>query len=485
MDRSERGFSPSLIALLPALVALGIYLATMAPSLTLAHGGSDGPELAVAVETLGIPHPTGYPTYVLLAQAFRALPGGTLAGRLNLLSALAGALTVGLTALIATELFEERHRPPALIAGLTAGLSLAGAGLFWSQALITEVYTLHCLFLALAGWLLLRWRRAGGAYLALAGLSLGLGLGNHTSLVFLLPGAVLFLILTRHRRPRWWELLLSGGLLLLGLGIYLYLPLRAAADPWLNWGDPDNWGRLRAHASAQDYRPYLFQVPWPQVVDNLSTTARWLLRDLGYWGIPLAIAGLLLLGREDRPALALTATPPLLGLLLAVTYGGDHSWAHLLPLYVAGALWAGVAGGVLAHSLQRWRPRITWVALLLPMLSVILIVGGWSRWTLRREPGPLPALKERLATLPADAVLLSDRDEATFPIWYAQVVQGIRPDLVPVDTRLLEQAWYRQQLPARYPELVVPAEPSAGNWSRALQEANPGRPVLAVGSDFP
>ncbi|MGC9023387.1 MAG: glycosyltransferase family 117 protein, partial [Chloroflexia bacterium] len=133
------------VALLAALAAGALYAAGAAPGLTLRYGGSDGGELAVAVYTLGIPHPTGYPTYVLLAQAVRLFPWGTFAGRLNLFSALAGALTVGLVALVAGELFPEETFS-ALVAALTAGLSLAVSGLFWSQALIAEVYALHTFF---------------------------------------------------------------------------------------------------------------------------------------------------------------------------------------------------------------------------------------------------------------------------------------------------------------------------------------------------
>ena len=52
------------------IIALGLYLLTIAPDLTWANASLDGVELVTASATLGIPHPPGYPTYVILGKAF-------------------------------------------------------------------------------------------------------------------------------------------------------------------------------------------------------------------------------------------------------------------------------------------------------------------------------------------------------------------------------------------------------------------------------
>ncbi len=472
MDRS----APTVIlaVLAPVLLALLLYGGTLAPTLTLAHGGSDGAELAIAVERLGVPHPTGYPTYILLAQPLRLLPWRDLAGRLNLFSALAAALAVGCIALAAGERFRGL---PAAIAALTAGVTLAVAGLFWSQAVIAEVYTLHCALLALLFWLLLRHRRtARPALLPLAGLFLGLGLGNHLSLLFFLPGAALFFF---DRRPRRSEVLWAALLFLAGLGVYLYLPLRAAADPWLNWGRPADWPAFWAHVGGQAYRGYLFRVPWPQVAARLSATAGLLWHDMAPWGVLAGLAGLLFLARRDRPALALTAAPAGLGLFLALTYGGAESQVHLLPLYLAWALWAGLTAGRLTQMLQgRWRPRAALLLLLPPLLGGILAWRQWPAQDLHSDPGPLPTLTQTLEALPPSALLLTTSDETTFPAWYAQVVAGTRPDLAIVDVRLLQWPWYRQQLPRRYPDLLLPVTEEAP--LPALLRLNAARPAFAL-----
>src|SRR5438046_1698489 len=57
--------------------ALALYLPTLAPDLTWRAGGADGGDLITAAAQLGIPHPTGYPTYTLLAALFLRLPWAT------------------------------------------------------------------------------------------------------------------------------------------------------------------------------------------------------------------------------------------------------------------------------------------------------------------------------------------------------------------------------------------------------------------------
>jgi len=68
-----------------AFSLLLIYLGTIAPGLTWANNGADGGDLITAAATGGIPHPTGYPVYMLLARFFLFLPLGSLAFGKNLL----------------------------------------------------------------------------------------------------------------------------------------------------------------------------------------------------------------------------------------------------------------------------------------------------------------------------------------------------------------------------------------------------------------
>src|SRR5690606_37755221 len=146
-------------------IALGVYLLTIAPHLTWANGALDGVELVVASSTLGISHPPGYPTYIILGKLFSTIPLGAHAFRYNLFSAVSMAVAVGLTTLTIGTLY-PRVRPSAALATV---LLFAFTPLVWSQAIVTEVYALNVLMVAT---FLLAWSRSGASFRS--GLFLGL-----------------------------------------------------------------------------------------------------------------------------------------------------------------------------------------------------------------------------------------------------------------------------------------------------------------------
>ena len=86
--------APWVMGCIVTLFSFLVYLATLAPTITWRNDGMDGGDLISAAYTLGIPHPTGYPTYVLLARLFSFLPWGDVAYRVNLMSAVFASLTV-------------------------------------------------------------------------------------------------------------------------------------------------------------------------------------------------------------------------------------------------------------------------------------------------------------------------------------------------------------------------------------------------------
>src|SRR5262245_6773201 len=79
------------------LLVLGAYVYTLAPDLTLEDSG----ELAVGSYYAGVPHPPGYPVWTMYTWLFTVLlPISNIAYRVAVSSAVAGALSCGLIALM-------------------------------------------------------------------------------------------------------------------------------------------------------------------------------------------------------------------------------------------------------------------------------------------------------------------------------------------------------------------------------------------------
>jgi len=209
-----------------------LYMLTMAPTIY----NLDSAELSTAAATLGITRPTGYPLYILLGHLWSLLPVGDVGFRLNLFSVFNAALTIALTERI---LRRMKINPWAVFVAL--GM-LTCTTYFWAMALIAEVYSLQTVLMSALCLGLMRWKEDPRAWRAMVvGFLLGLGLCNHLSTLLLLPG-VLFFVLWRFRQElvpfSHWLLAASG--LLLGLCLYLYLPLRSAGQPAFNYAGSYN-----------------------------------------------------------------------------------------------------------------------------------------------------------------------------------------------------------------------------------------------------
>jgi hypothetical protein len=432
-------------------VSLSIYVATLAPGLTWAHDSGDGGELATAASSLGIPHPPGYPTYVMLAHLFTLLPTGEVAGRTNLFSAVCAA---GMAALLVWTLMQRRGNG---VAAAGAGLALAFSPLLWSQATVTEVHALNGLFAAL---LLALATREPGQHVFLrslvVGVAWGLGLGNHPTVLFCAP--LVFLSLRRLRRA-WMIGMVGVGL---GLAVYLYLPLRAATDPPLNWGDPQTLRQFWWVVSGTPYRRFVFSLPLVYLPTRLLAWMDLVTAQFTWLGLAVAVIGATTLWTENRPLLGATGTTAALCSMFALGYDTSDSYLYLLPALACAGYWLGTGADWLVAVLAARSRWMSWVAGAL--VIVLPLAAAACRFPAQDLSDDRAAYEFREAVLdraPAGAVIVSQRDRDTFTSWYFQYTTGYRSDVVVVDADLIKYDWYAASLSRR---LVVP-------WPTAVFQA--------------
>src|SRR4051812_43036105 len=83
LPRGWARYAPFAVGAVLVLRAFALYIATLAPSVM----PGDYAEFQFSAAILGVPHPTGYPLYILLGKLFTMLPVGDVAYRVNLSSA--------------------------------------------------------------------------------------------------------------------------------------------------------------------------------------------------------------------------------------------------------------------------------------------------------------------------------------------------------------------------------------------------------------
>jgi hypothetical protein len=387
---SRRGWR-TIAAWLDTITAAGIILAafllysrTLLPGL----GSRDTAEFQWVVPTLGLAHPTGYPLYTLLGWLWNQLPlGGTPAWRMNLYSAAAAALCVGVLYHVARAIGQ---RPPVAAA---AALALATSQAFWSQATIAEVYALAALIQALLLLALLRWRSgrnpdAGRGWpLWPSGLLLGLGLAHHRTIVLMLPGVVLFILLSHrssrreHGRPRMEDRpyhasttilhprssirresvvsLKAGGAtlaaMLVGCLLYLYVPLRAPA--WMR-----DWGQVWGHISGAQLTGMFFdpaRLRAEALARLLDLARRYIWPQFLAPGAALILLGVARMWRRDRALAALLSVGYLAVVGFCAAYYVADIEVFFIPAHLLAALLIGEGAMFLAAATKECKHRVT------------------------------------------------------------------------------------------------------------------------------
>lgn len=208
----------ALVAAVAGILSFAVYLWTVAPNVTLLDSG----EFIVAAQHFGVPHPTGYPLWTLLAWLFQLLPLGNAAWEINLFSAVCSALSAALMAALSRSslrwMLGDRLEG---FSGLNSLVSVSTALLFafsfsvWSQAVIAEVYGLHVLLIggylaAIYVWIR---RPESLGLLIFPFFVLALAFSNHHLSVAMAPLPFLAVLLVR--RTILWDLLAAAFLTVL------------------------------------------------------------------------------------------------------------------------------------------------------------------------------------------------------------------------------------------------------------------------------
>ena len=421
--------SPGIAAGAAALAALAVYLFTLAPTVL----ADDSGELVSAAHVLGVPHPTGYPIYMLLAKLFDLLPLSTPPVRIGLLSVMCAAGAVAAIAWSAA--FITRSAPAGVLAGLVAAFN----GPTWSQATQVEVYAVNALIIALAILVFVRWSesRSPGMVTWLALLT-GIGLAHHrTAIFFTGPLLIAAVVATR---PRFSMLLKAAGVACAPLLFYLYLPLRALARPPVMWSDLSQWDKFVRYMLGAGYRQYVFARSGMEMLQVGQEFVRAVSSELTPGGVVLAVVGVAaLLRRNLRLSVCLLVS---VGLLTAWNLGYRvEDWrVFFIPCLLAAGLWAGAGLSALARILDRASARSRrWAAAALTIVVLLFVPGSllqynWSESSHRGHWRYHDLIRAVFAQIPPNGIYVTNRDCDFFIPMYLQILEGVRPDIFVIST---------------------------------------------------
>ena len=548
---------PYLWALFVFFGTLALYVATLAPTTQF----WDTSEYIAAAKVLGIPHPPGNPLFTMLAHVWGMLPlVPGYAMRINLFAATTSAVAAACWFLVGERFLRPivPARTPRRLAALAGALVSATMFTVWNQSVVNEkVYTLSLLSIALILWFIVRWddQEPGAAHdhhLLLIMSLLALTSTNH--MMGVLAGAVPFVLLfpplLNHRAPtdegrttewmlwltycsvlallfslgmesngliyaaaavyviilavsaftgHWRFALALFGVVVVGLSVFVFLPIRAHHYPAINEGEPTNWQAFLDVLQRKQYgKPSIFSDPrypdgpgnphrspllFMQQILNYVQYFGWQFgRDLADGtrsglGVLFGFLGALGAHRhwkaDRRQAIGMITLMFTLTFLLIFYLNFKTGFSQYVgPDQVARevrerdyfficsfALW-GIWVGLGLATLMEWvsdglRDRFEdesrrW-AYAVPVLALAVIPLYTNHLTASRAHETLARdfAADLLNSVEPYGILVTAGDNDTFPLWYAQEVEGIRRDVVIINLSLANTDWYLRQMQRR------------------------------------
>ena len=459
-------------ALLVALVAFAAAWFALLPGLAFWDTG----ELQAVAPLMGTAHPTGFPTYVLLGWLASVIlqPFGEPAFRMNLFSAICVAVAAGVTVDLVRKLTGWT------VLGIAAGIALALTPVVWAIATHAEAHSLHLALLSILLWLLVTWDERvaasldadgdrghrGDRYLVAAAIVFGLAVGNHSlTLLLAIPVGLYVLAVDPGiwRRGR----LVLGCVAALALTItlvYLELPLRAGPfRAALVYGTPNTWDGFRYIVLAEQFQGSLSD-PFGNLPAKVGDLVARTVTQFGILAPLIPVAFVVTALRRPRYALLTGSAIAITCFFNASYINADIGRYYLGPVLIAWtwlAILAAVAIELLASmageeplaadgspddadaettdpAWARPGPRAAMLAVIFAIALIVpTVVAAPDRYravdSSRRHDAQI-WVDRALTNMEQDAVILSWWSYST-PLWYAQRVQGERPDITIIDDR--------------------------------------------------
>lgn len=499
----------AIIGLVVFLSVFIIYYITKPVSLSFWDCG----EYISCSSILGVPHPPGNPFYILLGKFFTLLPIGlSHAQAVSLLSIFFSGFAVLFVYLSIVKLVAiwETKQVYAYIAGVIGAFFIAFSQEFWINAIEAEVYGGLSFFIALIIWLTLIWTEKQKNFnhqniLLLIVYLFFLGFGVHQTTLQIAPAVLIIVILPflkfdknfykkfaifvviglalyyifylvgtgfghgslgkyifalfvigvliyylrDYVQPQVWFFALL--MVILGLSTHLILPIRAAADPFINEGDPSTLPRFMDYIFRKQYGPTSFFVRRAPILMQLDfhflRYFSWQFFDAGvisnflnvskqfihtifqFIVVALGLTGFYYQFKKSKRSFIYLASfffmasiAMILVMNLSSAEVRDRPY-FFITAYMLWAFWMGIGAMGIVRFLRKRSKLLAIIALcLISTLPIINMASHYHKTDRSQELLSLEYGTNFLNGLDKNAIIFTNGDNDTFPLWYSQAV---------------------------------------------------------------
>jgi hypothetical protein len=316
-------------------IPLIIYILTLEPKLV----GGDTSWFAMYVPRMEVLVPTGYPSFSIFGKLATLLPIKDIAYRLNLMSAIFGALAVLFLFLAINKIIKN------VIISLACALSFGFAISFWQIANRFEMDSINCFYLALLLYAVFLYdEKKDKARLYFVAACMGFFLTDHPIALFILPSILIYVILIKPAMFKNTKAVLLGILFfILPLFMYAFIPIRSAAG----FGQVETlrdflyWVTGR-YTNGAVHGGSFGDKDWPNFLTVSGEFFQIVYKNFGIVLITLAVAGLIYLFKKNYKLAVCFVLLIISNLLIMSQFIGWAAENHVLDTMIIMAVLIGL-----------------------------------------------------------------------------------------------------------------------------------------------
>ncbi len=473
-------FLPFLLVVFPFIV----YWITKPPSILWIDSGA----MIAASYTLGIPNPPGFPFYMMVSHLFAILPFANVLTRLELFTIVFSATALYLVYRIIVLLIEQDfsfhkgtksdesfniqpqpRKNLKYFAAFFGAISLAFSYQYWSQSQNTEAFIFTYFFLCLFIYIILliqakktsfllqnNQKTNGFSQYLFKGLLIlaflyGLAAGANPTIAALIPG-VLFVMYLNRRMLSLKQAVILGTVFLVTLSmVYSYLPIRASAWPFVNWGNPQTWPLFIGHLRGEGLNIY---EPESGSINGFTGSPIIFFQSVSHFFyllliqftpilLPFLFAGAYFIYRKNKYLFWFLFSVILVDVFYAGLYysGNQESWFILAWIICAIFIGIGFYYAALKLSLKANYIKILTLLCFLPLLVWFVPLNRSQHYYSEDYA------KNLYSSLSKNAILIGTGDFANSLGFYLHEADKLREDVTPITANTFYvNKWYRDSL---------------------------------------
>jgi tetratricopeptide (TPR) repeat protein len=443
-------------------IVFGIYLFTLHPTVSPYRDSGD---LITASSTLGLAHPPGYPLYVLVGKLFSTLvPFGNAGYRINVMSAFFGA---GALIFLAICLSCVIGQSSWILAAL---LLLMFSPAYWRLSQVSEMYSLNAFLLGLILvficklYLDLKEKRVNKSAFYLIAFLFGIASANHETIIFVIPG--LLWVLWKYKGIKLQDYAVGLFFLILGLSVYLFIPVRFMTGPVSSWGEPNSMSGFLRILTRSDYggmklHPEESNFSWSAaiIVKHLVLYTKSLAGQFTWIGVLLGVAGIYIKRKDDFfrfLLISLLISGPGFVILSNLPPLEETTLPILEPHFVLPNVlfMFFIAASFFTLSTK------TAGKILISIILVISFSSGITECNYRDHYFAYDYGRNLFSTVKKDGLIYNPDDSTAFIMTYLQKVEKKRQDIKLI--AYYRTHWGYTLIKQRYPELLPEREITSG-----------------------